>query len=389
MNANTTVQQPRNPGTPGAPPRAERHRLLHRRPGDRRVQQAGRSCSSCPQEFQLSISRRPARSGFADRVGAARQLHNPNAATWTTSATTRRACPAAPATRVGASSTRGCSAGSRPTGCTGVERPKMYRPQTARERGPGLRPRHPGGAGRPEPTTWSASTGSPILLALYGKLSAECRHPRRAVWRWHHRLPDQSPSSARVTTSATTAASRSRGGHAEHHLPGDDLRHVADAFTNIPRSDDFTKANLGLSGSPCSTQAAVRSPIAAAVQLQRALSARQARRGTPPNSTEYGPFLNENPPRTCPEITKTLRPHHEGWRLLHDGFKPQSHRAPANGNISFQNDAATPTNNRALRQRRARYPPDLQPGGDSGSRASGFDNTSGGAGRTTGGPTIA
>jgi hypothetical protein len=111
------------------------------------------------------------------------------------------------------------------------------------------------------------------------------------------------------------------------------------AFTNYPRSEDFTKANLGLSALPML--------YAGAVQLD--LPPRfnwGGRVGTfsPTNSTEYAPFLNENPTQDLSaSLTKTFGPHtvKAGTYFTH-GFKPQSHRAPANGTISFANDASNP-----------------------------------------------
>jgi hypothetical protein len=111
------------------------------------------------------------------------------------------------------------------------------------------------------------------------------------------------------------------------------------AFTNIPRSDDFTKANLGLSALPLLYPGAVQLDLPPRFNYG-------GRVGTfsPTNSTEYAPFLNENPTQdVAGSLTKTFGPHtvKTGAYFTH-GFKPQSHRAPANGNISFTNDASNP-----------------------------------------------
>ncbi len=111
------------------------------------------------------------------------------------------------------------------------------------------------------------------------------------------------------------------------------------AFTNIPRSDDFTKANLGLSGLPMLYPGAVQLDLPPRFNYG-------GRIGTfaPTNSTEYGPFINENPTQDLAgSLTKTFGPHTvKTGAYFTRGFKPQSHRAPANGSISFQNDASNP-----------------------------------------------
>ena len=111
------------------------------------------------------------------------------------------------------------------------------------------------------------------------------------------------------------------------------------AFTNIPRDDDFTKSNFGLSALPMLYPGAVQLDLPPRFNYG-------GRLGTfsPTNSTEYGPFINENPTQDLSgSLTKTLGGHtvKAGAYFTH-GFKPQSHRAPANGNISFQNDASNP-----------------------------------------------
>lgn len=111
------------------------------------------------------------------------------------------------------------------------------------------------------------------------------------------------------------------------------------AFTNIPRSDDFTKANLGLSTLPLLYPGAVQLDLPPSFTYG-------GRIGTfsPTNRTEYGPFMNENPTQdVAGSVTKTFGPHtvKAGAYFTH-GFKPQSHRAPANGVISFTNDASNP-----------------------------------------------
>lgn len=112
------------------------------------------------------------------------------------------------------------------------------------------------------------------------------------------------------------------------------------AFTNYPRSDDFTKANLGLSALPMLYPGAVQLDLPPRFDWNGRISTGFS----PRNSTEYGPFLNENPTQDLSgSITKTFGPHtvKAGAYFTH-GFKPQSHRAPANGSISFQNDASNP-----------------------------------------------
>jgi hypothetical protein len=116
------------------------------------------------------------------------------------------------------------------------------------------------------------------------------------------------------------------------------------AFTNIPRSDDFTKANLGLSGLPMLYPGAVQLDLPPRFNYNGRVGTSGATGTSPLNSTEYAPFLNENPTQdVAGSLTKTFGGHtmKAGAYFTH-GFKPQSHRAPANGNISFQNDASNP-----------------------------------------------
>lgn len=116
------------------------------------------------------------------------------------------------------------------------------------------------------------------------------------------------------------------------------------AFTNIPRSDDFTKANLGLSAIPMLYPGAVQLDLPPRFNYNGRVGTSGATGTSPLNSTEYAPFLNENPTQDLAgSLTKTFGPHtvKAGAYFTH-GFKPQSHRAPANGNISFQNDASNP-----------------------------------------------
>lgn len=113
------------------------------------------------------------------------------------------------------------------------------------------------------------------------------------------------------------------------------------SFTNIPRdAEAFNKTALGLSALPLLYPGAVQLDLPPRFDW----GGRIGSGFSPRNSTEYAPFLNENPTQDLAgSLTKTFGSHtaKAGVYFTH-GYKPQSSRAPANGSISFQNDASNP-----------------------------------------------
>ena len=209
---------------------------------------------------------------------------------------------------------------------------------------------------------WMPSTS----WRIYGKLLQSIGTRRRAVRRRHHRLPDQHP---RVRLSRRPARQPrhldDRRGHAEqHHVPRDDLRPRAQRVHEHPAlPDDFTKANLGLSAFPMLYPGAVQLDLPPRFNYGAGASGTHVADATAPSTRRSSTTTRR---RTWPAASRRPSGQHTakaGVYFTH-GLKPQSSRAAANGNISFQNDASNPYDtgypfaNAALG-----HLPDLQPGG--------------------------
>lgn len=113
------------------------------------------------------------------------------------------------------------------------------------------------------------------------------------------------------------------------------------AFTNMPLyPDQYNKTAYGLSGIPMLYPSAVQLDMVPRFNW----NGRIGTSFSPTNQTEYAPFLNANPTQDLAgSLTKTFGAHtaKAGLYFSHS-LKPQSSRAAANGNISFQNDASNP-----------------------------------------------
>jgi hypothetical protein len=113
------------------------------------------------------------------------------------------------------------------------------------------------------------------------------------------------------------------------------------AFTNMPLyPDQYNKTAYGLSALPMLYPAAVQLDMVPRFNW----NGRVGTSFSPTNQTEYAPFINANPTQDLAgSITKTFGQHtaKAGVYFSHS-LKPQSSRAAANGNISFQNDASNP-----------------------------------------------
>lgn len=112
------------------------------------------------------------------------------------------------------------------------------------------------------------------------------------------------------------------------------------SFTNLPRDPAaFNKTALGLSAFPMLYPEAVQLDLPPRFDWG-------GRIGTfsPTNFTEYAPFINQNPTQDlAASLTKTFGAHTAKTGIYYQhSLKPQSSRAPANGSVSFQNDASNP-----------------------------------------------
>ncbi len=111
------------------------------------------------------------------------------------------------------------------------------------------------------------------------------------------------------------------------------------AFTNYPRYPDrYNKTATGLSSLPMLYPSAVQLDMIPRFNW----AGRIGNTYTPTNATEYAPFINANPTQDLSgALTKNFGQHttKAGLYFSHS-VKPQSSRAPANGNITFTNDAS-------------------------------------------------